>query len=160
MMQNMDKEESSKPRFRWVKRLLLSVLISVLILGLLAWLFLPRIAEKVMGELLAEADIEQADFTLREIGWDSAVIEDVTLADGIWEVTAKEVKVDYDIFDLFKGRMNLITLSDSSCVVDFSKSQEAGVSEGEATNAENEALSDSAIIHQLPHKTMGQTRRR
>jgi len=87
-MQAMDKELEEekppvKPRRRWIKRAFLGLLALVIILGLLGWAFLPRIAEKVMGDMLAEADLERADFKIREIGWSSAVIESVAMSDGV-----------------------------------------------------------------------------
>lgn len=147
-------EQQKKPRRKLWKRILLASFALLLVLGLLGWVFLPRIAEKVMNEMLAEADLEQADFTVREIGWDSALIEEVTLADDIWKLTAKEIKVDYDVFDLLKGRVNLITLSDSSCVVDFSKSRAQEAPEGDGASEEGsnkgDELSHADIMHQLP----------
>ncbi len=155
-MQSMDKKEMSEPekksRSKWVKRSLLGFLVLLFVFILLGWVFLPRIAEKVMHDILADADLERADFTVREIGWDAAVIEDVNLADGMWDLTAKEVKVEYDAFDLLKGRVNLITLRESVCVIVFPQSQDEeknGIDSVEVTVSEDN-FSSAKMIHQLP----------
>ena len=157
--QTSDEELAGKKKTGiWKKLRRIGICCTVILLLLVAvgWYLLPRIAEKVMSGMIADADLEQADFQVREIGWNSAVIEKVVLADGVWRLTAQEVKVDYDAFDLLKGRVDMITLKGSVCVVNFPESIAEEVSEdgtpdaAEPQEASEDDVAGAAMMHELP----------
>lgn len=138
-------------RWRWLRRALVVLLALVLVVGLLGWLFLPRIAEQVMRQMIAKADLERVDFQVREIGWTSAVIENVDAADGVWRLTAREVTVDYDAFDLLKGRLDRVALAGAVCVIDFQpgKVTEADEDDGLEAAPAGAGAEDAPVVHRL-----------
>ncbi|BDS08028.1 hypothetical protein NT6N_30680 [Oceaniferula spumae] len=149
-------QRKSSGRWRKFRRLCLVLCVLFLLLAVVGWMLLPRIAEKVMSGMIADAGLEQTDFKVREIGWNSAVVEKVVFADGVWRLTADEVTVHYDPFDLMKGRVDHITLVRSVCTLDFPAEEKAAEEETdieeptEPSEGEDDEPTSYAWMHQLP----------
>ncbi|MBK1855158.1 YdbH domain-containing protein [Verrucomicrobiaceae bacterium 5K15] len=143
------KRRSGWSRFR---RGLLVVLGIFVLLVVVLWCFLPRIAEKVLISMIEEAGLEKNTFQVREIGWKSAVIEEVDFADGVWSLSAERVTVDYDALDLLKGRVDQISLEGARCVIDFTPGESSAevISDEPSSEPQQQETASTPIIHQLP----------
>jgi len=123
---------------RWVKRMVLTGLLLVLILVVLGWVFLPRIAERVIRKMMAEAGMDGTELRVDDISWNSAVIQDVSLSGEKWSAKARRVKVTYDPYDLVKGRVESVQLDGLVAEVSLEK------------NAEDEEDAGLTWLHALP----------
>lgn len=121
---------------RWVRRGLLTFLALAVLLVLLGWIFLPRIAEHVIRSMVADAGLEQSDLRVAEVGWNHAVIEDVDVGGSRWRLRADRVDVSYGVSDLLGGKLDGVELVGGSLVVDLSTGDvesPAGVESGAGT---------------------------
>ncbi len=111
------KAVQKKPRSKrgCLARLFFGLIFLLLILAGAAWYFLPQIAERVMHKMLAEANLQRADFKIRKITWNSATLEKISLADESSSLRAEEMRVEYAPLNLFDGRVGKITLSKTDC---------------------------------------------
>ncbi len=148
--------EVGKKMKRW-RRLKRGLAMTVVLFGvatLLVYLFLPRIAERVIRGMIADAGLGEAQLRVVDIGWRRAVIEDVAVADGAWSVQVKRVRVGYDPFDLANGRMKSVQLDGVAVAVDWPAAASApaqGVESGAGPGAGSAAEPVSfAMIHGLP----------
>lgn len=106
-------QRGSDPRpKRWqrLRRVLLSVLAVTLAGLLLAWLYLPRIAEHLLRDVMADSGLQGYEFRVKRIGAGSAVIEAVAIADRDWKVRAERVRVSYDLGELRSRRIEAIAI--------------------------------------------------
>ncbi len=90
---------------RYLKRTGLFLVALVVILVLFGWAFLPHIAERVIRGMIADAGLSQSELKVVDIGWNEAVIENLSVSDDGWSVKADQLLVSYDPMDLFEGKV-------------------------------------------------------
>ena len=73
-------------------------------------LVLPRVVESLVLAELAAAGVEEAELSVRDVGWASARIGDVRIGDG-GDLTIDEIGVTYTIPDLLAGRLRRVAIS-------------------------------------------------
>ena len=81
-----------------------------LLFAVLAWVYLPRIAERLLNDAIADADLDHVELRVAKIGPGSAVLEAVSVADGTWAVEVDRVLVKYDLFDLLDGKIEEVVI--------------------------------------------------
>ena len=119
---------SPKKRSGWKmvrKSLGACALLSCLLIGLV-YFFLPRIAEKVIYSMIADADLKNVELKVREVGWRSAVIEGVEISDHLWSLKMAEIRVNYDPFDLFEGKIAGVVLEGVEAEIEIADAPESG----------------------------------
>lgn len=87
--------------------LVFAVVVAVVVL-LLAWAFLPRVAELAIRKMIADAGMERSEFRVIEVGWKRVAIDRVDISKSFWSVRAREVIAHYEIFDLLEGRLKSV----------------------------------------------------
>ncbi|MGB0991999.1 MAG: intermembrane phospholipid transport protein YdbH family protein [Akkermansiaceae bacterium] len=110
-----------KPRKRGgrLKRVLLGLLALGCVIVLVGWMLLPRIAERVIRGMIAEAGLEKSEFAVESIGWNEALIRDVTFADGNWQAEAHRINITYAPLDLLDGQVRSIVFHDLRATLDL-----------------------------------------
>lgn len=150
----MQKESKKRGCRAWLRRLLLWAGGLIVLLLLLGYLFLPYIAERVIRGMIADAGLGEAQLRVVDIGWRSAVIEDMAVANGAWSVQVRRVRVGYDPFDLANGRMQQAQLDGVVVAVDWpvdASDSAQGVEPGAGSDTGSATEPTSlAMIHGLP----------
>lgn len=145
-------EKSRKVRvWRWLRRGALALVALVLIVVLLGWIFLPRIAERVIREMIADAGLNQSELRVVDVGWRSAVLEGVALQGDTWSFSAKRIHINYDPPDLVNGRIQDVDIEGMVATLDMESDQElVGPSREGETSSPVEGDQGMAWLHQLP----------
>lgn len=150
MLMSEPSGENKKPkRFRRVKRVLLVTLGFAVIMLILGWIFLPRIAERVIRGMIADAGLSQSELKVVEVGWNSAVIEDVKVQDDAWSVIATRIHVSYNPSDLANGRIKDIEIEGLQAVVNM-EPEDGAESELEKPASVSVEENPFAWLHELP----------
>ncbi|MBT8044037.1 MAG: YdbH domain-containing protein [Verrucomicrobiae bacterium] len=141
--ESVETQTSKSHRVRgWLKRGSLIVFILLLLTGVLAWIFLPRIAERVIRAKIIEAGLDQSELRVSEVGWSGATIRDVSISGPNWQVDVSAVEVAYDAMDLLSGTIEQVTLLEAVVTLDLS----ADVSTGsDASVPDDQAESDVSV---------------
>ena len=71
---------------------------------------LPGVVERLVLAELAAAGIEEAELSVRDVGWASARISDVRIGGG-GDLTIDEIAIAYTIPDLLAGRLRRVAIS-------------------------------------------------
>jgi hypothetical protein len=71
---------------------------------------LPRVVERLVLAELAAAGVEEAELSVRDVGWASARIGDVRIGHG-GDLTIDEIGIAYTIPDLLAGRLRRVAIS-------------------------------------------------
>jgi len=130
--------EKIKPT-RWLRRLLLSMLVFVVVLGVIVWGVLPRIAERLIPRMITDAGLGQADLKVVKIGWNEALIENLVISDQGWKIKADGLSVSYDLTGLLDSRVEDVEIDGLIAELNLS-TQQTEKPEGDSY----------ALIHSLP----------
>ncbi|MFK7909331.1 MAG: YdbH domain-containing protein [Akkermansiaceae bacterium] len=141
------KTEGKPVTGKWRKRLkrvfLLGLLLAILIV-VLGWVFLPRIAERVIRGMIVDAGLEQSELKVTEVGWNEAVIENVNLSGPQWSLKASMVRVSYDPSDLLSGRIQSAEVEGMESEIDLShqdhEKQTSSAAEASGSTEDSKAL--------------------
>jgi len=121
-------ERDNPGRFmgKWLKRGVMALVGFTLSVFLMAWVFLPRIAERLLRDAIAAAGLDRVELQVVDIGLGSMVLEAVLAEDGNWAVQADRVVVNYDVLDLVNGKTKELVVE--GMVVDVSLPEVEGLS--------------------------------
>lgn len=104
---------------RWFKRGLISLSVVMLAVLLLAWLYLPRIAERLIRDAMAESGLQRYEFQVKRVGLGGAVLEKLLVADGDWKISAERVLVKYAARELAEGKIEHLVIEGMQMHVDL-----------------------------------------
>ncbi|MCP5535042.1 MAG: YdbH domain-containing protein [Akkermansiaceae bacterium] len=74
----------------------------------------------MIRQKIADAGLDQSELRVADVGWRSAVIEDVSVGEGMWSMQVRRLEVKYDATDLLSGTIEGIRLIDAKVVIDLS----------------------------------------
>lgn len=115
---------NKKLRGRFKRSLLVGFVLLLLAL-LLGWVFLPRIAERLIRGMIADAGLRQNELRVVEIGWSDAVIGDLDVAGDGWSMQARRIRISYGLGDLVAGRIDGLSVDGLVAEIDLESDSES-----------------------------------
>ncbi len=132
-----------------LKRVLYGLLVLLVVFLLLAWAFLPRIAEIAIRNMIADAGMERSEFRVTEVGWRRMAIERVNVSQDFWGLRAREVVAHYDFFDLLDGELQSVEVIGGAFSMDLLALEALKAEGGDENDLEEASSSPSELLDEF-----------